>query len=937
MANRVHCPHCVEEAEIPDGFAGTEIRCTYCKAVFNLRKKDTIPLSEAEGKPELLPGFREGDGFGPYVLERKLGRGGMGVVFLATQLSLGRKVAIKVLAHELLADSHFVERFDREARTLAALNHPNVVQVIDKGVESGNFFLVMEYIDGVSLRELMNEKRLSPVDALKIVPQVCDALEYAHGKGVVHRDIKPENILLTRDGVAKIADFGLAKIMGKPGEDRRITRSNVLMGSLDYMAPEQREKTKDADHRSDIYSLGVVIYEMLTGELPLGRFDPPSKKVKLDVDIDEVVLRVLDKDPERRYQRASEVKEELRRRSERGGGPLRAGAGAAGSGRDAGGPCKALALADVRNAGELLDFATGRPFWERATLVAALLAFGLLPMLGGGPGGDGVGFVGGLSASAAMLLAIALGVVDRPAWPKHWQAHFWSWGVGGAVCALIFLPDPVDTFIVTVIGAAVLALWSESPRLFRLPEPKNGNGKKSPPAAEPPGTSPAPAKRQASSTILDWTGESGAAARADVEAAVATVATAAAAAAPPAAPPAVDAGKSRPFPFRGFGEPTLWIVIAAIVGLIVIGRMLPDAHGRLDDQLKVVRNLAAGLLSIASVGFLVRLTGLRPRVRWLALLAIPTALAASIHFGEIHKAHHIPRAIALWSGLLVPAALALITRRRAYFRFGKEEDMPKLLLDIQLGGTVSVPAAATPRAPAAPVPETVPVKRPRSLLAIVAFALGGALLLPAATAAYVSIVGQDGFAILDDFAREGAREPFRELATLRFSEARIIAATWRGAWMVAGYGVMLLGIGAFVRALVAGQRGKLMAASGVVFSWLFFMAGMAAQRELEPLMDYWRSAREADLRHQNVQALEAPYAPRGYDTIAQLGALKGIADQDEPIAREKVDRAARESRSPAVRALAEEIIRRRPKTETGGPAGAPGVELEKPAPASGLR
>src|SRR5205085_6292076 len=122
-----------------------------------------------------------------------------------------------------------------------------------------------------------------------IVPQLCDALEYAHGRGVVHRDIKPENILLARDGTVKIADFGLARILGGDGPSGRITGSNVVMGSVDYMAPEQRQRTRDADHRADIYALGVVLYEMLTGELPLGSWDPPSKKMKLEVDLDEVV------------------------------------------------------------------------------------------------------------------------------------------------------------------------------------------------------------------------------------------------------------------------------------------------------------------------------------------------------------------------------------------------------------------------------------------------------------------------------------------------------------------------------------------------------------------------------------------------------------------------------------------------------------------------
>ncbi|HVY62818.1 MAG TPA: protein kinase, partial [Planctomycetota bacterium] len=277
---KIHCPHCLEETELENSVADSVVRCASCKAVFDPRKKDTLP--QAGGGPdarvELLPGICAGDGFGGYVLERKLGKGGMGIVFAATQLSLGRKVAIKVLAHDLLADPEFVKRFDREARALASLNHPHIVKVIDKGIERGNVYLVMEYVDGVSLRDVMNERRLSPRDALKLIPQLCEALEYAHSRGVIHRDIKPENILVDTAGAVKVADFGLARILDEQTVGR-ITRSNAVMGSLDYMAPEQRERTKEADHRADIYALGVVVYEMLTGELPLGRFEPPSKKV----------------------------------------------------------------------------------------------------------------------------------------------------------------------------------------------------------------------------------------------------------------------------------------------------------------------------------------------------------------------------------------------------------------------------------------------------------------------------------------------------------------------------------------------------------------------------------------------------------------------------------------------------------------------------------
>ena len=166
----------------------------------------------------------------------------------------------------------------------------------------------MEYIDGVNLRQAIQSGAVKPQEALAIVPQICEALQYAHDKGIVHRDIKPENILIDKRGRVKIADFGLAKLLGPTAGDVSLTGTEQVMGTLRYMAPEQLEGSKSVDHRADIYSLGVVFYEMLTGELPMGSFQPPSARVHLDVRLDEVVLKSLAKEPERRYQQASEVK-----------------------------------------------------------------------------------------------------------------------------------------------------------------------------------------------------------------------------------------------------------------------------------------------------------------------------------------------------------------------------------------------------------------------------------------------------------------------------------------------------------------------------------------------------------------------------------------------------------------------------------------------------
>ena len=261
--------------------------------------------------------------FPAYDVLGTLGRGGMGVVFRARQRALDREVALKVLPvyGEAAGDrgpsrpAGFTERFEREARALARLQHPGIVQVFDSGSSADGWcFLAMEYVDGVNLRHVLGDRRLAPKEALAIVPQICDALQYAHDHGVVHRDIKPENVLLAKDGRVKLADFGLAKLVadarGAPaGPD--LTHTGHSMGTPVYMAPEQIERPGDVDHRADIYSLGVVFYEMLTGELPIGRFAAPSKMSDVDARIDEIVLRTLEKERAARFQRADEVRTKI--------------------------------------------------------------------------------------------------------------------------------------------------------------------------------------------------------------------------------------------------------------------------------------------------------------------------------------------------------------------------------------------------------------------------------------------------------------------------------------------------------------------------------------------------------------------------------------------------------------------------------------------------
>ena len=269
-----------------------------------------------------------------YRVSELLGRGGMGPVYRGEQLSLDRAVAIKVLPPSVASREGFAERFAREGRALARLNHPHIVAVHDFGVAGPYAILVMELVDGANLRDVLRQGKLSPRESLAIVPQLCDALSYAHGEGVVHRDIKPENLLFDAAGRLKITDFGLAKIIRpvaapEPADSRsdesspdggtddqsvakdeetRGRSADQVVGTIHYMAPEQYENPAGVDHRADIYAMGVVFYEMLTGELPMGRFDPPSHQVRLDIRIDEVVLRSLDKQPSRRYGSASDVK-----------------------------------------------------------------------------------------------------------------------------------------------------------------------------------------------------------------------------------------------------------------------------------------------------------------------------------------------------------------------------------------------------------------------------------------------------------------------------------------------------------------------------------------------------------------------------------------------------------------------------------------------------
>jgi serine/threonine protein kinase len=235
-----------------------------------------------------------------------MAQGGMGVIYKARQRHLDRLVALKIITPELSSDPAFADRFSREAQALARLNHSNIVGVFDFGQAGGYYFFVMEYVDGVTLRTLIDSKKLRGDEAQRIAVEICHALQFAHEEGIIHRDVKPSNILIDKKGRVKIADFGLAKLAVHDNRDRGQT--TMVLGTPHYMAPEQIENPGSVDHRADIYALGVVFYEMLTGQLPLGRFEAPSKLAAVDGRLDEVVFRALEREPQRRYQQAREVR-----------------------------------------------------------------------------------------------------------------------------------------------------------------------------------------------------------------------------------------------------------------------------------------------------------------------------------------------------------------------------------------------------------------------------------------------------------------------------------------------------------------------------------------------------------------------------------------------------------------------------------------------------
>src|SRR5438067_9311420 len=260
---------------------------------------------------------------GRYRVLRKLGAGGMANVYLAEDQELGRRVAIKILNERHANDEQFVERFRREAKNAAALSHPNIVSIYDRGEAEGTYYIAMEYLDGRSLKELILSRGDAPIAVVvEYARQILSALRFAHRHGIVHRDIKPHNVLVDGEGRVKVTDFGIARAGAS-----QMTEAGSIVGTAQYLSPEQA-RGGAVDQRSDLYSLGMVLYEMLTGTVPftgdtpveiamkhLSQVPEPPSKLRSSVphDVDAVVMRALAKEPEQRYGSAEEMDADLAR------------------------------------------------------------------------------------------------------------------------------------------------------------------------------------------------------------------------------------------------------------------------------------------------------------------------------------------------------------------------------------------------------------------------------------------------------------------------------------------------------------------------------------------------------------------------------------------------------------------------------------------------
>ena len=247
---------------------------------------------------------------GKYQVIEEIGRGAMSVVYKAVQPSLNRTVAIKVLSPELTKDSLFVNRFNQESIIIARFNHPNVVHIIDKGSIEDTFYFVMDFVEGRDFKTVLADESTPFEEKMNVFIQVCKALGYAHKNGVIHRDIKPSNILVDKDGNAWLSDFGIAKV--KREDDQDLTCADVVMGTWNYMSTEQRTNSREVDQRSDVYALGIILFEIATGKRPEGIFKEPRKvNPKISTLLEEVILKCIEQEKEKRYQSVDELKDSL--------------------------------------------------------------------------------------------------------------------------------------------------------------------------------------------------------------------------------------------------------------------------------------------------------------------------------------------------------------------------------------------------------------------------------------------------------------------------------------------------------------------------------------------------------------------------------------------------------------------------------------------------
>ena len=245
-----------------------------------------------------------------YKIIRELGSGGMATVYLARHMETNRLTAVKVLKSHSLADPEYIKRFFREARLTAQLNHPNIISIIESNYTGQLCYIVTEYVDGGDFRRYLKDRGIPLQNKLQIIMKVVDALDHAHQQGIVHRDIKPSNILLTKDGEPKLCDFGIATALW--GQESRLTRTNETIGTMDYIAPEQKESSGTVDFRADIYSLGVILYQAAAGTKPRGAFPPPIQvNPSIPNRLNDCVMKCLQPWPIKRYKSTRNLYQEL--------------------------------------------------------------------------------------------------------------------------------------------------------------------------------------------------------------------------------------------------------------------------------------------------------------------------------------------------------------------------------------------------------------------------------------------------------------------------------------------------------------------------------------------------------------------------------------------------------------------------------------------------